>query len=89
MSNKPNSLDCARGKLGGGAADLDSLDIRRDKLEGAQEIAEFLGTNVPRVRHLIRFGLIPYGKEGANRIIASRRALREHYARATKAMLVD
>jgi hypothetical protein len=54
-----------------------------DKLRTAQEIAEFLGEPVDRVRYVIRNGLIPYGREG-RRIIASRSALLEHYVRATR-----
>jgi hypothetical protein len=63
--------------------DIDTLNIRLDKLRGAEEIAEFLDEPLDRVRYLIRNNLIPYGKEGSGRIIASRRALREHYLRAT------
>jgi hypothetical protein len=61
---------------------LADLQISADKLNTAQEIAEFLGEDLGRVRYLIRASLIPIGREG-RRIIASRRALREHYAKAT------
>ena len=63
-------------------AHLDNLQISADKLRTAKEIAEFLGEPLERVRYLIRNDLIPYAREG-RRIYASRRALREHYARAT------
>jgi hypothetical protein len=58
------------------------LKISADKLRTAHEIAEYLGEPLERVRYLIRCNLIPYAREG-RRIIASRQALREHYAKAT------
>jgi hypothetical protein len=61
---------------------LDNLQISADRLDGGQEIADFLGVPLERARYLIRCGLIPFAREGRN-IIASRRALREHYARMT------
>jgi hypothetical protein len=61
---------------------LDNLQISADRLDGGQEIADFLNVPLERARYLIRNKLIPYGREGRN-IIASRRALRAHYAKAT------
>ena len=64
------------------AAKLDSLDIASDRLDGAQAIADFRGEELHRTRYLIRKNLIPYAREG-ERIVASKRALREHWLRAT------
>jgi hypothetical protein len=63
-------------------ADTDNLDIASDRLDGAEEIAAFRGEPVHRTRYLIRRGLLPVAREG-ERIIGSKRVLREHYAKAT------
>ena len=64
-------------------SDNDSLDIAQDRLNGAAAIAKFRGEQLHRTRYLIRMKLIPVAREG-ERIIASKRALREHYIAATK-----
>jgi hypothetical protein len=61
---------------------LDNLQISTDRLDGAQEIADYLDVPLERARYLIRARLIPFGREGRN-IIASKRALRENYAKVT------
>ena len=63
----------------------DDLIISQDKLRGCEEIAEFLGENLQRVKYMVRHGLLPVGKEGTSknaRVIASRRVLRRHYLAA-------
>jgi hypothetical protein len=64
--------------------DIDSLNIALDRLDGAEAIAAFRGEPLHRTRYLIRMGLIPVAREG-ERIIASKRVLREHYMAATSA----
>jgi hypothetical protein len=58
--------------------DTDNLDIASDRLDGAEAIAAFRGENVHRTRYLIRKGLLPVAREG-ERIVGSKRRLREHY----------
>jgi hypothetical protein len=69
-------------KLTREAAKLDSLDIAIDRLDGAEAIAAFRGEPIHRTRYLIRKGLIPVAHEG-ERIVGSKRRLREHYFAAT------
>jgi len=56
--------------------------LAEDLLRGVNEIAQFIGQSRRRTFYLCERGLIPCGKEGAT-WIASRQALREHYAKAT------
>jgi hypothetical protein len=60
----------------------ESLDIAEDRLDGAEAIAAFRGEPVHRTRYLIRKGLLPVAHEG-ERIIGSKRRLREHYIEST------
>jgi hypothetical protein len=53
-----------------------------DLLRGIKAIAQFLGESERRCYYLVERGLIPCGKEGAS-LVASRAALRAHYARIT------
>jgi hypothetical protein len=62
-------------------------ETKRDLLEGAAEIAEFLGklglkVTPRRAFHLCERGQIPAGKLGGG-WIASRRAIRAHFQRLT------
>jgi hypothetical protein len=61
-------------------SDADTLGD--DLLKGMDQIAGFIGASKRRAFYLAEKGLIPCGKLGAN-WIASKRALREHYARLT------
>jgi hypothetical protein len=63
-------------------SDIDSLDIAKDRLDGAEAIAKFVGHDLFHTRYLIRQRLLPFGRMG-NRIVASKRALREHYLATT------
>jgi hypothetical protein len=63
-------------------SDTDNLDIASDRLDGAEAIAAFRGEPIHRTRYLIRKGLIPVAHEG-ERIVGSKRRLREHYIAAT------
>jgi hypothetical protein len=63
--------------------DPDKFVIAKDRLNGAQAIADFLGLPLFRVQTLIRKKLIPVAKDGHRSLYASRRALVEHYAKAT------
>jgi len=63
-------------------ADLATLDIAADRLNGAGAIAAFRGEPLHRTRYLIRIGAIPVAREG-ERIVASKRALLEHWRKAT------
>jgi hypothetical protein len=56
--------------------------IAADRTEGARAIAAFLGVTERQARWRIDRGLIPHAREG-ERIVASRRALRDHWRRAT------
>jgi hypothetical protein len=58
--------------------------VADDKLSGVPEIAAEIGENQRRTYYLLEKGLIPAGKLGAT-WVASRRALREHFARLTGA----
>ena len=54
-----------------------------DRLEGAEEIAAFLGTKVRRARYLIERGELPVAREGQHRIVASKRVLAARWRRMT------
>ena len=84
MPKQITGADTVRAADAGTQAFIDNLQISADKLNTAHEIAEFIGEPLERVRYLVRNNLIPYGREG-RRIIASRHALRRHYAKATGA----
>jgi hypothetical protein len=51
--------------------------IADDRLEGAEQIAAFLGVPLRRARWLIQSGKLPCGHEGPQRLVASKRRLRE------------
>jgi hypothetical protein len=53
-----------------------------DRIDGARAIAAYLGLTERQVRWRIDRGLLPHAREG-ERIVASRRALREHWRRST------
>lgn len=53
-----------------------------DVLKGIEEIAAFLGEKFNRTHRLCLMGKIPVGKQ-LGRWTASKRVLREHYARLT------
>lgn len=57
--------------------------LGEDRLDGADAIAAFVGIDRRRVFHLAERKLIPVGKEGG-RLVASKAALREHYAKLTR-----
>jgi hypothetical protein len=57
-------------------------NIADDRLVGAEAIAKFRGEPIRRARYLIERGAIPFGREG-NVIVASKRALLEHWHRLT------
>lgn len=60
----------------------DELIPADDRIEGAKAIADFYGLTERQVRWRIDRGLIPHAREG-ERVVASKRALREHWRRAT------
>ena len=53
-----------------------------DRIDGARAIAAYLGLTEREVRWRIDRGLLPHAREG-ERIVGSRRALLEHWHRAT------
>ena len=53
-----------------------------DRIEGAKAIAAFYGLTERQARWRIDRGLIPHAREG-ERVVASKRALQEHWRRAT------
>jgi hypothetical protein len=55
-----------------------------DRLEGAEEIAKFIGVPIRRARYLIERGQLPVAWEG-RRLIASKSVLREYWVRLTRA----
>ena len=63
-----------------GSAQADSL--ANDLIRGAKAISKFIHEDERKTYYLLEKRLIPAGKEGAI-WIASRRALRAHYARLT------
>ena len=54
-----------------------------DRLNGAEEIARFLGTTVRRARYLIERGELPVAREGRARIVASKAVLGARWRRMT------
>lgn len=70
--------DAARTAFESGATD----SLAGDRLSGIRAIAVFIGETERRTFYLAERGLIPVGKLGAT-WIASRKALREHFARLT------
>lgn len=56
--------------------------LSADLLRGVEQIAEFIGEPRRRVYYMLENKQIPAGKIGAA-WVASRRALREHFARLT------
>ena len=62
----------------------DEISPADDVLRGVSAIAAFLGENERRTFYLCERGLIPCGKLGTG-WVASKRALRAHYARLTGA----
>lgn len=68
--------------MGDSDTDADDLIPAEDRLEGADAIAAFYGITPRQVRWRIDRGLIPHAREG-ERIVASKRALREHWRKAT------
>ena len=62
--------------------DTDDLIPAEDRIEGAKAIAVFLGVTERQARWRIDRRLIPHAREG-ERIVASKRALREHWRKAT------
>lgn len=59
-------------------------DLKDDLLRGVKAIAAFINEEERSTYHKLASGLLPGGKEGAV-WVASRRVLREHYARITGA----
>jgi hypothetical protein len=64
-------------------ADSGGPSLADDLLRGIKAISEFIGEDERRVYYLAEKNIIPVGKEGDGRWIASKRALRTHYARLT------
>ncbi len=61
--------------------DLD-VDISGDLLRGVKQISEFIREDERSTFHKLSRGILPGGKEG-KQWIASKRVLRDHYARLT------
>jgi hypothetical protein len=57
--------------------------IADDRLETVEAIAEFLGVDLRRCRHLIHLGLLPVGREGRV-IVASKQRLMDHWREVTR-----
>lgn len=55
-----------------------------DRIQGAANIARFLGISERQCRWRLERGLIPHGREG-EAIVASKRALAEHWRKSTSA----
>jgi hypothetical protein len=66
------------------AATVAETSLADDLLRGVKPIAEFLGENERRTFYLCERGYIPAGKCGSQ-WIASKRALRVHFDRITRA----
>jgi hypothetical protein len=62
--------------------DTDDIVPAEDRLEGAEAIGAFYGITTRQARWRIDRGLIPHAREG-ERIVASKRALRAHWLKAT------
>ena len=65
--------------------DIDNLVPAEDRIEGAKAIAAFYGITERQVRWRIDRGLIPHAREG-ERVVASKRALREHWRKSTSGL---
>jgi hypothetical protein len=63
---------------------MSDTSIADDLLRGVKPISAFLGESERRVFYLLERGLIPGGKIGAS-WVASKTALREHFAKLTGA----
>jgi hypothetical protein len=59
-------------------------DLADDRLVGVAAIAQFRNESRRRTQYLIDIGELPHGREGRV-IVASKRALRAHWARLTSA----
>jgi hypothetical protein len=59
-------------------------EIAGDLLRGVKQIAHFINDDERSTNHKLATGKLPGGKEGVQ-WIASKRVLREHYARLTGA----
>jgi hypothetical protein len=57
-------------------------EIADDILRGVKRISQFINEDERATNHKLATGKLPGGKEGAQ-WIASKRVLREHYARLT------
>ncbi len=62
----------------------DDRTLAEDRLQGAREIAEFLGTNERRVRHLRALNKLPIAIEGRRGLVASKQVLREYWTRIVR-----
>jgi hypothetical protein len=58
------------------------LELADDILRGVKRISAFINEDTRSTYHKLSTGSLPGGKEG-NQWIASKSALREHYARIT------
>ncbi|MGF6309955.1 hypothetical protein ABIB82_007307 [Bradyrhizobium sp. i1.8.4] len=59
-----------------------SVEIADDILRGVKTIADFINEDARATNHKLATGALPGGKEG-NQWVASKRVLREHYAKIT------
>lgn len=55
-----------------------------DLLTGGEEIARYLKWTKSKLFHAIRKGTIPFGRIGAVSIIASKKALKEHFEKLSR-----
>jgi hypothetical protein len=82
----PDFATAAAALLQGQSADAASVQsLADDLLHGVDAIAKYLGETRRRTYYLLETGAIPAGKLGPGRWVASRRALREHFDRLTRA----
>jgi hypothetical protein len=63
---------------------IDTLNIADDRLNGAQEIADFRGEPIHRMRYLLRHNLIAGVWREGERYIGSKRAIRENFLAAAR-----
>jgi hypothetical protein len=61
-----------------------NISLADDLLRGVKVIAQFIGESERRTYYMAERGYLPVGKEGSI-YVASRRALRAHYAKLTGA----
>jgi hypothetical protein len=59
-------------------------DLAADRIRGIPALAKFIGESERRTSYLVERRYVPVGREG-RQIVASKRVLREHYARLTGA----